>query len=117
MTNIAGTIHANRDPRTPDRSFPAANPGQGSYPGQGSAPKRKFVAKGHDAQLQEAQLGQIPVELTMMSGISHFGIITKRDKFTITLTHSDGGDPDRTGCPEIFYKHAIEGVLLKTKES
>jgi Uncharacterized host factor I protein len=115
MTNIAGTIHANRDPRTPTTP---SYPGQGSNPGQGSFPaKRKFVAKGHDAQLQEAQLGQIPVELTMMSGISHFGIITKRDKFTITLTHSDGGDPDRTGCPEIFYKHAIEGVLLKTKES
>lgn len=70
-----------------------------------SAHKPKFVAKGHDAQLQDAQLGKLLTILTLVSGERYEGFILKRDKFTITLAHS-GGD-------EIFYKHAIEGVLIK----
>lgn len=81
----------------------------GPRPRPDFASKPKFVPKGHDAQLQEAQIGKFPTVLTMTSGERFEGIILKRDKFTITLRHEKGD--------EIFYKHAIEGVLIKRTAS
>jgi sRNA-binding regulator protein Hfq len=69
----------------------------------------KFVAKGHDAQLQDAQYSKSKVILTMISGASISGLLVKRDKFTITIRHQSG---EYIGQDEIFYKHAIEGVLV-----
>lgn len=80
-------------------------------PGSSSAvPHRtKFVAKGHDAQLQDAQFSKLKTRITLTSGEVAHGLIVKRDKFTITLRHESGND---SGCDEIFYKHAIEAVLI-----
>lgn len=77
------------------------------------ASKSKFVAKGHDAQLQDAQFGKIPVRVTLISGSVIRGTVSKRDKFTITINHESG---DFAGCDEIVYKHAIEGVMLLRDE-
>ena len=47
------------------------------------------------------------------SGIVVKGIITRRDKYTVTLQHEATGDNAEQGDQEIFYKHAIESVLIK----
>lgn len=73
-------------------------------------PRKKFVAKGHDSQLQDAQYGKFPVEVTTMGdGTVIHGLITRRDKFTITLRITRGTDE---GKELIVYKHAIESVLI-----
>ena len=71
---------------------------------------RKFVAKGHDSQLQEAQHNKHPVEVLTLNGedLIH-GTISRRDKYTITLKLSKGND---AGKDLIIYKHAIESVLI-----
>lgn len=76
------------------------------------AQRKRFVAKGHDAQLQDAQMNGLPVRITCLSGNVLNGTITRRDKYTVTLQHgaenaADGGEQ------EIFYKHAIESILVK----
>lgn len=68
-----------------------------------SGERKRFVAKGHDAQLQDAQHARRVITINTMSGESHSGIIARRDKFTVTL-ETTGGDH------EIFYKHAIESI-------
>jgi sRNA-binding regulator protein Hfq len=73
--------------------------------------KKKFVAKGHDSQLQDAQFGKNKVRLSLLGGGTVRGTISRRDKFTITLRHEQG-DTEVSGLDEIFYKHAIEGVLV-----
>lgn len=92
------------------RPFPTVSTDRGAP----NAAPRKFVAKGHDAQLQDAQFGKIPVRITLISGSTVKGLVTKRDKFTITVNHATG---DFAGCEEILYKHAIEGVMLLRNES
>lgn len=99
-------LHANRDPLTyhdnPYRTRQAAND---------SAPRKKFVAKGHDSQLQDAQFGKFPVEITTINDAAIFrGTISRRDKWTITLAISSGPD---AGCEVIIYKSAIETVLIR----
>lgn len=122
--NQANITHLSRDVR-----FPASQHGSPSHDPSAALPRpysprpygprpdnqdgtagpRKFVAKGHDAQLQEAQYGNLATTLTTLSGAVITGTIVKRDKFTITLRHSIGKN---IGQDEIFYKHAIEGVLI-----
>jgi len=66
--------------------------------------KPRFVAKGHDAQLQDAQMGRHDTEVISQSGIIYNGTIVRRDKYTITLL-----------CPAgelILYKHAIESIQI-----
>lgn len=71
-------------------------------------PKKKFVAKGHDAQLQEAQFGNYEVVVTLMSGGDTIvGQIAKRDKFTITVRELEA----KHDC--IIYKHAIETIVIR----
>ena len=78
---------------------------------QGGEAPRKFTPKGHDAQLHEAQNNQIPVRVRLVAGGKDiFGIVTKRDKFTITVRHNQ--ESVDAGCDEILYKHAIESVML-----
>jgi sRNA-binding regulator protein Hfq len=80
--------------------------------------KKKFVAKGHDSQLQDAQYGKNRVRITLMSGSTINGTISRRDKFTITLRHEHNErnvDSGVAGLDEIIYKHAIEGVLVFPK--
>ncbi len=77
------------------------------------ASRKRFVAKGHDAQLQDAQMNGLLVQITCVSGIVVKGIITRRDKYTVTLQHEATGDNAEQGDQEIFYKHAIESVLIK----
>jgi sRNA-binding regulator protein Hfq len=67
---------------------------------------RKFVAKGHDAQLQEAQMNNFQVVVNLMySETSIRGVIARRDKWTITVTPKEGAS-------YIIYKHAIESVQI-----
>lgn len=73
-----------------------------------SAPRR-FVAKGHDAQLLDAQNNRFPTAITLTSGLEVFGNIARRDKFTITLHLSRGADK---GKDLLIYKHAIESILI-----
>ena len=73
----------------------------------------KYIAKGHDAQLQQAMYSKSPVTLHLLgmgSPYSITGTIVRRDKFTITLAHLGG---DFSGMEEIFYKHAIASVLIE----
>ena len=73
--------------------------------------QNKYVAKGHDAQLQNAMYSKSIVRLQILGkDRTAIGLITKRDKFTITLSHTVG---DLFGMDEIFYKHAIESVLIE----
>jgi sRNA-binding regulator protein Hfq len=101
----ANVTHLNRDPLAP---APRRVDAQGNG-GMRPSGKEKFVAKGHDRQLQDAQFGNIPVVLTLMSGDTVEGRITRRDKFTITVLLANGMD---AGKESIFYKHAIEAVLI-----
>lgn len=100
--------HLNRDVRREPSSTSEFARAQRSFPVQ-STPPRKFVAKGHDAQLMDAQMGRFPTKIRLSSGAVVSGIITKRDKFTITLKHTSG---DFIEQEEIFYKHAIESVMI-----
>lgn len=71
--------------------------------------KKKFVAKGHDAQLQHAQFGKLQVEVVRISTDEPLiGTIARRDKYTITINHyrKDLG----AWVDSIVYKHAIESV-------
>lgn len=80
--------------------------------------KKKFVAKGHDSQLQDAQYGKNRVRITLTSGSVINGTISRRDKFTITLRHENTEANASNGIAnldEIIYKHAIEGVLVFPK--
>ena len=71
---------------------------------------RKFVAKGHDSQLQEAQHNKFPVEVLTINGEEIIrGVISRRDKYTITVKLESGRD---AGKDLIIYKHAIESILV-----
>jgi sRNA-binding regulator protein Hfq len=72
-------------------------------------PKKKFKAVGHDIQLEQAQFNKFPTTI-YVEGEDFTGVITRRDKFTITLAYET-----ITGSPveEIFYKHAIERVRIE----
>ena len=120
--NQSNVSHLSRDVRfaAPSTTSPVLNsagivsrqhtPRSSSAHDNASAQQRnKFVAKGHDAQLQEAQYDKIVTVLTAMSGAVFTGTITKRDKYTVTLRHADG---DAAGQEEIFYKHALEGIRI-----
>lgn len=114
MNQPTNVTHLNRDPRTLGSVGGTAyqRPYERSVDSRGvtsQTDKKKFVAKGHDSQLQDAQYNKHPVKLTMMSGAVMRGTIARRDKYTITLHHTAGED---AGKDEIFYKHAIEGVLV-----
>lgn len=76
-------------------------------------PKKKFEAKGHDRQLEDAQYGKWPVCVETIDGDNYFGVISRRDKWTITVqleTPASAGDP-------IVYKHAIKAVFIKRPEA
>jgi sRNA-binding regulator protein Hfq len=106
--NQTNVTHLNRDPRSygADTRPASVTP----RPPFNHGDKPKFVAKGHDAQLQDAQINKHPTTLTLMSGDKCTGVVVKRDKYTITIRHTTG---ENAGFDEIFYKHAIEGVLIK----
>lgn len=75
----------------------------------GEPPRKKFVAKGHDSQLQDAQYGKHPIQITTQAGETIDGVISRRDKYTITVKLSAGNNQ---GKDLIVYKHAIESVLI-----
>jgi len=67
--------------------------------------KPKFEAKGHDRQLQDAQYSGRQIEIETMSGVLHVGVLIRRDRYTLTLRHSDGR-------VRMYFKHAIESIEL-----
>jgi sRNA-binding regulator protein Hfq len=70
--------------------------------------KRDRPAKGHDAQLKEAQEKGYPAHVVLVNGSEDgiHGLIVNRDRYTITVLDRESGD--RT----IYYKHAIESIKL-----
>lgn len=107
--NQDNVSHLSRNPRLAAVALPEFDLRGPSRDGA-SQPHKKFVAKGHDAQLQDAQINKLPTTITLISGAVWVGTVSKRDKFTITLHHAEGTPV--AGMDEIFYKHAIEGVLI-----
>jgi RNA chaperone Hfq len=71
--------------------------------------KKPFVAKGHDRDLEHAQMNATPVTLRLMNSDDVRGVIVRRDKFTVTLRHDEG---EFMGLEGIYYKHGIESVIL-----
>ena len=108
--NQNNVTHLNRDVR---HIMNASSPSFSTRP-TNQFPPKKFTAKGHDAQLQDAQFGKIATTITLIGGTVCRGLITRRDKFTITLRHTEGTN---VGMEEIFYKHAIEGVLIERADA
>lgn len=95
----------------PRPQFQAHSPsGSSGYGNADSAPRKKFVAKGHDSQLQEAQHNKFPVEVNMLDGGVVRGTVSRRDKYTITVNMTAGG-PNQ-GKDLMIFKHAIESVLI-----
>lgn len=71
-------------------------------------PPRRFVAKGHDAQLEKAQKEGREVFITMMDGSEDIvGVITRRDKWTLTIREFEATHQ------VIVYKHAISTIVIK----
>lgn len=67
---------------------------------------KKFIAKGHDAILKNAQDAGDMIKITAISGEIVIGKLVNRDKFTITVIE------DATGDKATFYKHAIESFKI-----
>ena len=66
------------------------------------APRKPFVAKGHDAILKSLQDGEQLITITTMGdGTEWTGKMAARDKYTITIQLD-------SGIRKTFYKHAIE---------
>jgi sRNA-binding regulator protein Hfq len=63
--------------------------------------KPKFVAKGHDAILKNAQDAGSDIAIEFMSGNQILGKLVNRDKYTITVLVPSGDKMT-------VYKHAIE---------
>lgn len=80
-----------------------------SRPHDAAAPRKKFIAKGHDSQLQEAQFAKLTVVVQPISDPDTFyqGQIIRRDKYTVTILNP------LTGNESIIYKHAIESIQIK----
>lgn len=70
--------------------------------------KAKFIPKGHDAILKNAQDSKQPIHMVMVSGEAADGTVFNRDKFTITLESFDG-------VKTTYYKHAIESFSIGAK--
>jgi sRNA-binding regulator protein Hfq len=62
------------------------------------------VAKGHDAQLKDAQDNGKPVRVVTMAGDTVNGNISNRDRYTITVRNGN--------VFTIYYKHAIESIQI-----
>jgi len=95
-TDNVRPLHANRSPET----FFGAQEGNGQ--------KKKFEAKGHDKQLENAQFGRKLVTIVTLDGATYSGTIIKRDRYTVTI-QMEGEFECR-----MFFKSAIEQIKLPT---
>lgn len=88
--------HRREGTLSPRQPFRASDKGQG-------APRKPFVAKGHDAVLQRIQQREnSTISITPIStGEPVLGKLVARDKYTITIQLE-------CGTRRTFYKHAIE---------
>jgi sRNA-binding regulator protein Hfq len=104
MDGNRSTLHVNRDPRKTTVDSLAARPG----PATGERPR--FTAKGHDRTLQDLQHSGMAVTFRFIDDAEYDEVVVvRRDKFTITVRHTEGAD---AGCEEVIYKHAVRGILL-----
>lgn len=62
-------------------------------------------ARGHDALLQKAMDEKKVVKIVTVDGEFYLGLITERDKFSITL---DSSDAATAGEVRTIFKHAIK---------
>ena len=68
-----------------------------------------FVAKGHDAQLMDAQNARKTVTVNFLSSTDPvMGNIVRRDRYTITLCDHHNGDDT------IYFKHGIESIKISS---
>ena len=72
--------------------------------GHADGQQKKFEAKGHDKQLQEAQNARHEVDVCTISGRQFNGEITRRDRYTVTIRTDDQ--------TLIIFKHAIETIEI-----
>lgn len=70
---------------------------------KGKGKTRFSVAKGHDAKLKSFQDAKTVVEVALISGAAYVGLISDRDKYTISVLI---GELEVT-----LYKHAIESFM------
>ena len=81
------------------------NPGERARSGnRNSTFTKPRAAKGHDAQLKDAQENGKPVTVTTLAGEEIKGNISNRDRYTITIRSGDNYG--------IYYKHAIESIYI-----
>jgi RNA chaperone Hfq len=66
-----------------------------------SNPRARTSPKGHDAILAEVQQAKAAITVTLASGAVESGIVTGRDKYTITLDKN-----------KVIYKHAIDKFVV-----
>lgn len=69
------------------------------------APKKKFVATGHDRQLQDAQYGHNEVEVALTTGDFLVGRVIRRCRYTITIVTDSNEE-------FIIFKHAIATIKV-----
>ena len=71
----------------------------GVKPGHAKPRSSPAMSKGHDAILGQAQDSKANIAIIFMSGHVETGMISARDKYTITLENAEGK------C--VIFKHAI----------
>jgi sRNA-binding regulator protein Hfq len=113
-TTIPSNVsHLSRDPRNMANTVPTLGVSGSPRP----APK-KFVAKGHDRQLEEAQFNNLPVRVRVLDTEYPLSArIVRRDKFTVTFLALDGHS--ELGVDEgdelLTYKHAIATIVINKR--
>lgn len=71
--------------------------------------KPRFVPKGHDRVLDDLQKSGAVCLVRRMGGEVDPGVVMKRDKFTVTIRHTEG---DFAGGEEVIFKHDIAGIIV-----
>lgn len=113
QSNVSHLSSFDRQPLSAPRSRPRTD---SRHESSGADQRKKFVAKGHDGQLQDAQYAKHPVTIITMGDITYQGTISRRDKYTITLlVDRVGSSTEHAGKDVIIYKHAIESVMVTGK--
>lgn len=66
-----------------------------------NTPRRPAIPKGHDAILKQAMDAKATISVMLASGVVEEGVITGRDKYTITINRTN-----------VIYKHAIDRFVI-----
>lgn len=114
--NQSNVSHLSSFDRQPSSSYRPRQRSDSRPESSGTDGRKKFTAKGHDSQLQDAQYAKHPVTIITMGDITYQGTISRRDKYTITLLIDRvGSNTEHAGKDVIIYKHAIKSVMVTGK--